>query len=74
MFIFSQIKNEYEINLSNCKEKIRELEPLKALLVTVSERCDQKIQKIREEVIVFISVYIIMSFITTLCGLVFRFV
>lgn len=36
--------------LSHYRQKIHELEPLKAMLITVSERCDQKIMKIREEV------------------------
>lgn len=36
--------------LSHYREKIRELEPLKSMLVTVSEQCDQKILKIREGV------------------------
>nr|XP_039253513.1 translin-associated factor X-interacting protein 1-like [Styela clava] len=47
--LLSQIKNEYEKMLSHYREKIRELEPLKSMLITVSEQCDQKILRIREE-------------------------
>lgn len=47
--IFSAIKNEYEVMLSHQREKIRELEPLKSMLVTVSEQCDQKIMALRED-------------------------
>ena len=47
---YLQIKNEYEKMLSHYRQRIHELEPLKAMLVTVSEQCDQKIMKIREEV------------------------
>jgi len=36
--------------LSSYRQRIRELEPLKSMLITVSEQCDQKILKIREEV------------------------
>ena len=36
--------------LSHYRQRIHELEPLKAMLITVSEQCDQKIMKIREEV------------------------
>lgn len=47
--LLSAIKNEYEIMLSHQREQIRELEPLKAMLVTVSEQCNQKIMAFREE-------------------------
>ncbi|XP_071495928.1 translin-associated factor X-interacting protein 1-like [Diadema antillarum] len=47
--LFSAIKNEYEIMLSHQREKIRELEPLKSMLVTVSEQCDQKVMAMRED-------------------------
>nr|XP_018668511.1 translin-associated factor X-interacting protein 1 [Ciona intestinalis] len=47
--LLSQIKNEYEKMLSHYRQKIRELEPLKSMLITVSEQCDQKVMKIREE-------------------------
>ncbi|KAG9475159.1 hypothetical protein GDO78_003561 [Eleutherodactylus coqui] len=42
------IKNEYEVTLAHQREEIRSLEPLKAMLVSVSERCDKKIQEIYE--------------------------
>ncbi|KAM4017688.1 translin-associated factor X-interacting protein 1 [Anomaloglossus baeobatrachus] len=42
------IKNEYEVTLAHQREQIRSLEPLKAMLVSVSERCDKEIQKIYE--------------------------
>ncbi|XP_073515496.1 translin-associated factor X-interacting protein 1 [Phyllobates terribilis] len=42
------IKNEYEVTLAHQREQIRSLEPLKALLVSVSERCDKEIKKIYE--------------------------
>ncbi|PIK45531.1 putative translin-associated factor X-interacting protein 1-like [Apostichopus japonicus] len=47
--LLSAIKNEYEMKLSHQREQIRELEPLKAMLVTVSEQCNQKIMAFREE-------------------------
>ncbi|XP_063801348.1 translin-associated factor X-interacting protein 1 isoform X2 [Pseudophryne corroboree] len=47
--LLSAIKNEYEITLAFQREQIRSLEPLKAMLVSVSERCDKKIQEIREQ-------------------------
>ncbi|XP_056382263.1 translin-associated factor X-interacting protein 1 isoform X1 [Hyla sarda] len=43
------IKNEYEVTLAHQRERIRSLEPLKAMLVSVSERCDKKIQEIYEK-------------------------
>ncbi|XP_075693028.1 translin-associated factor X-interacting protein 1 [Rhinoderma darwinii] len=43
------IKNEYEVTLAHQREQIRSLEPLKAMLVSVSERCDKKIQEIYEK-------------------------
>lgn len=46
--LLSQIKNEYERNLGHLRQKVRELEPLKSMLVTVSEKCENKIQAIRE--------------------------
>ncbi|XP_075433249.1 translin-associated factor X-interacting protein 1 isoform X3 [Ascaphus truei] len=42
------IKKEYEVTLAHQREQIRALEPLKAMLVSVSERCDQKIQAMRD--------------------------
>lgn len=47
--LLSGIKNEYEMMLAYQRQVIRELEPLKQMLVTVSEQCDQKIMSIREE-------------------------
>ncbi|XP_038076269.1 translin-associated factor X-interacting protein 1-like [Patiria miniata] len=47
--LLSSIKTEYEMMLSNQREQIRELEPLKSMLVTVSEQCDQKVMALREE-------------------------
>ncbi|KAJ8302492.1 hypothetical protein KUTeg_018888 [Tegillarca granosa] len=47
--LLSAIKNEYEMMLAYQRQTIRELEPLKQMLVTVSEQCDQKIMAIREE-------------------------
>ncbi|XP_069112675.1 translin-associated factor X-interacting protein 1-like [Argopecten irradians] len=47
--LLSSIKNEYEMMLSFQRQQIRELDPLKQMLVTVSEQCDQKIMAIREE-------------------------
>lgn len=46
--LLSQIKNEYERNLSCLRRKIDNLEPLKSMLVTVSAKCEQKIQEFRE--------------------------
>ncbi|XP_069822055.1 translin-associated factor X-interacting protein 1 [Dendropsophus ebraccatus] len=43
------IKNEYEVTLAHQREQIRSLEPLKAMLVSISERCDKKIQEIYEK-------------------------
>ncbi|XP_052229726.1 translin-associated factor X-interacting protein 1-like isoform X2 [Dreissena polymorpha] len=47
--LLSAIKNEYEMMFAYQRQQIRELEPLKQMLVTVSEQCDQKIMSIREE-------------------------
>lgn len=46
--LLSAIKNEYEMMFAYQRQQIRELEPLKQMLVTVSEQCDQKIMAIRE--------------------------
>ncbi|KAM3920303.1 translin-associated factor X-interacting protein 1 [Leptodactylus fuscus] len=43
------IKNEYEVTLAYQREQIRSLEPLKAMIVSISERCDKKIQEIFEK-------------------------
>lgn len=47
--LLSAIKNEYEMMFAYQRQQIRELEPLKQMLVTVSEQCDQKIMSIRDE-------------------------
>ncbi|XP_045191892.2 translin-associated factor X-interacting protein 1-like [Mercenaria mercenaria] len=47
--LLSAIKNEYEMMFAFQRQQIRELEPLKQMLVTVSEQCDQKIMSIRDE-------------------------
>jgi len=47
--ILSMIKNEYEIMLAAQREKIRELEPLKQMLVTLADQCDYKLMQYREE-------------------------
>ncbi|XP_035654517.1 translin-associated factor X-interacting protein 1 [Oncorhynchus keta] len=43
------IKNEYEITLAYLRDQIRELEPLRARLVVVSEQCEKRILGLREE-------------------------
>ena len=35
--------------LANQREKIRELEPLKQMLVTLADQCDHKLMQYREE-------------------------
>ncbi|XP_071785996.1 translin-associated factor X-interacting protein 1-like [Asterias amurensis] len=47
--LLSSIKTEYEMMIAQQREQIRELEPLKSMLVTVSEQCDQKVMALREE-------------------------
>lgn len=47
--ILSSIKNEYEMMLAVQREKIRELEPLKQMLVTLADQCDNKLMQYREE-------------------------
>ncbi|KAL5022681.1 hypothetical protein ScPMuIL_001836 [Solemya velum] len=47
--LLSAIKNEYEMMMSHQRQQIRELEPLKQMLVTVSEQCDQKVMAMRED-------------------------
>ena len=47
--LLSGIKNEYELVISELHQKVRELEPLKQMLVTVSERCEQKIMQVQEQ-------------------------
>ena len=43
--LLASIKNEYDLMLTQLRDKIRELEPFKQMLVTVSERCDQKVRQ-----------------------------
>uniref|UniRef100_A0A2C9JQP7 Translin-associated factor X-interacting protein 1 N-terminal domain-containing protein n=1 Tax=Biomphalaria glabrata TaxID=6526 RepID=A0A2C9JQP7_BIOGL len=47
--LLSTIKNEYEMMLAHQRQQIRQLEPLKQMLVTMSEECDLKIMAIRED-------------------------
>uniref|UniRef100_A0A669QXV6 Translin-associated factor X-interacting protein 1 N-terminal domain-containing protein n=1 Tax=Phasianus colchicus TaxID=9054 RepID=A0A669QXV6_PHACC len=47
--LLSAIKNEYEATLAHQKETIRALEPLKAMVTTVSEECTQQILALQEK-------------------------
>ena len=47
--LLSSIKNEYEMMIIHQRDKIRELEPLKAMLVTVSEQCEKTLLAMKEE-------------------------
>ncbi|NXI63027.1 TXIP1 protein, partial [Anseranas semipalmata] len=47
--LLSAIKNEYEATLAHQKETIRALEPLKAMVTTVSEECTQQILALQEQ-------------------------
>ncbi|XP_067409207.1 translin-associated factor X-interacting protein 1 [Emydura macquarii macquarii] len=47
--LLSAIKNEYEVTLAHLKEKIHSLEPLKAMLVSVSDECTRQIVALQEE-------------------------
>ncbi|EMP26877.1 Translin-associated factor X-interacting protein 1 [Chelonia mydas] len=47
--LLSAIKNEYEVTLAHLREKIRSLEPLKAMLVCVSDECTRQIVALQEE-------------------------
>jgi hypothetical protein len=47
--LLSSIKNEYEMMLAYQREIIRQMDPLRQMLVTVSEQCDQKIMALREQ-------------------------
>ncbi|KAM6223780.1 translin-associated factor X-interacting protein 1 [Rhynchocyon petersi] len=47
--LLSSIKNAYEVMLAHQREKIRDLEPLKAKLVTVNEDCNERILAMRAE-------------------------
>uniref|UniRef100_A0A673HB99 Translin-associated factor X-interacting protein 1 N-terminal domain-containing protein n=1 Tax=Sinocyclocheilus rhinocerous TaxID=307959 RepID=A0A673HB99_9TELE len=48
--IFSAIKNEYDVTLAHLREQIRDLLPLRAKLVLVSEQCEKRIldQRVQE--------------------------
>ncbi|KAK1784884.1 hypothetical protein P4O66_018317 [Electrophorus voltai] len=46
--LLSAIKREYDTTLSYLQEQIRELEPLRAQLVLLSEQCEQRILGLRE--------------------------
>ncbi|CAG5134361.1 unnamed protein product [Candidula unifasciata] len=47
--LLAAIKNEYEMMLAHQRQQIRQLEPLKQMVVTVSEQCEQKILAVRNE-------------------------
>ncbi|XP_075621425.1 translin-associated factor X-interacting protein 1 isoform X2 [Balearica regulorum gibbericeps] len=47
--LLSAIKNEYEVTLAHQKTTIRALEPLKAMITTMSEECTQKILALQEK-------------------------
>ncbi|BFZ19882.1 hypothetical protein BsWGS_22921 [Bradybaena similaris] len=47
--LLAAVKNEYEMMLAHQRQQIRELEPLKQMVVTVSEQCEQKIMALRNE-------------------------
>uniref|UniRef100_A0A8C2JKI2 Translin-associated factor X interacting protein 1 n=1 Tax=Cyprinus carpio TaxID=7962 RepID=A0A8C2JKI2_CYPCA len=48
--IFSAIKNEYDVTLAHLREQIRDLLPLRAKLVLMSEQCEKRIldQRVQE--------------------------
>ncbi|TSS72703.1 Translin-associated factor X-interacting protein 1 [Bagarius yarrelli] len=47
--LLSAIKNEYEITLVYLLQQIQDLEPLRAQMVLVSEKCEEKILGLREQ-------------------------
>ncbi|XP_062860182.1 translin-associated factor X-interacting protein 1 isoform X2 [Trichomycterus rosablanca] len=47
--LLSAIKNEYDTTLVLLREQIRELEPLRAQLVLLSEQCEKRILELREQ-------------------------
>ncbi|KAF6034731.1 TSNAXIP1 [Bugula neritina] len=47
--LLSAIKNEYEMMLSNNRELTRKLEPLKQVLITTTEQCEQRLHAIRSK-------------------------
>ncbi|RDD47069.1 Translin-associated factor X-interacting protein 1 [Trichoplax sp. H2] len=46
--MLASIKNEYETYINELKDKVVELEPLKAMIITIAEECDQKIMQLRD--------------------------
>lgn len=47
--ILAAIKNEYEMMLNHQNTYIKQLEPLRQMLVTVTEECDKQIMKLRDD-------------------------
>ncbi|KAM9481720.1 translin-associated factor X-interacting protein 1 isoform 3-T3 [Clarias gariepinus] len=47
--LLSAIKNEYEITLAYLQQKIQELEPLRAQIVLLNERCEERILDLRKQ-------------------------
>ncbi|KAK3746382.1 hypothetical protein QZH41_018214, partial [Actinostola sp. cb2023] len=47
--LLSAVKQEYEMMLVHQREAIRDLEPLKSMLVTVSEQCEKKLLAMKQE-------------------------
>ncbi|NXK51168.1 TXIP1 protein, partial [Chauna torquata] len=47
--LLSAIKNEYEATLAHQKEMIRSLQPLKAMVTTISEECTRQILALQEK-------------------------
>ena len=47
--ILSAIKREYEMMLSQNREKIRKLEPLKQVLITTTEQCQLKLDELKSK-------------------------
>uniref|UniRef100_A0A8D0EW41 Translin-associated factor X-interacting protein 1 N-terminal domain-containing protein n=1 Tax=Strix occidentalis caurina TaxID=311401 RepID=A0A8D0EW41_STROC len=47
--LLTAIKNEYEVTLAHQKKTIRALEPLKAMVTTVSEECSRQILALQEK-------------------------
>ncbi|PAA91648.1 hypothetical protein BOX15_Mlig004790g2 [Macrostomum lignano] len=47
--LLAAIKREYEMMIAHLRDEIRRLEPMKEMLWTLSQECDQKIMAIRAE-------------------------
>lgn len=45
--LLQAIKREYELMLTHNRESIRRLEPLKQMLITTTEKCQRKIDEIK---------------------------